>query len=157
MDRHYSTLELVKHDETARALELDYDATAFELDTSAMAPQTVPDTTPEVFYEGSLPEAHGNEKPTEQHIPITKLALKWPWIVMALMIAAAIAVGVSVGIWHHREYSLHKLPRTSRCGLCTDRIYSWLAFIARWRRQVRKLHRILTSHTLLNTSLTIHL
>ena len=51
MDRHYSTLELVNHDETARALELvkhddtaraperDYDATAFELDAAALAPQ----------------------------------------------------------------------------------------------------------------------
>ena len=39
MDRHYSTLELAKHDETARAPERDYDATAFELDTSALAPQ----------------------------------------------------------------------------------------------------------------------
>ena len=51
MDRHYSTLQLIKHDETTGALELvkhdetarsperDYDATAFELDTSALAPQ----------------------------------------------------------------------------------------------------------------------
>ena len=39
MDRHYSTLELVKHDETARAPERDWDATAFELDGSALAPQ----------------------------------------------------------------------------------------------------------------------
>ena len=39
MDRHYSTLELVKHDETARAPERDYDATAFELDVDALAPQ----------------------------------------------------------------------------------------------------------------------
>ena len=39
MEQHYSTLELVKHDETARAPERDYDATAFELDASAMAPQ----------------------------------------------------------------------------------------------------------------------
>ena len=39
MDRHYSTLELVKHDESAKAPERDYDATAFELDTSALAPQ----------------------------------------------------------------------------------------------------------------------
>lgn len=39
MDRHYSTLELVKHDETARAPERDWDATAFELDASALAPQ----------------------------------------------------------------------------------------------------------------------
>lgn len=39
MDRHYSTLELVKHDETARAPERDWDATVFELDGSALAPQ----------------------------------------------------------------------------------------------------------------------
>ena len=39
MDRDYSTLELAKHDETARAPERDYDATAFELDASALAPQ----------------------------------------------------------------------------------------------------------------------
>ena len=39
MERDHSTLELVKHDETARAPERDYDATAVELDASAMAPQ----------------------------------------------------------------------------------------------------------------------
>ena len=39
MDRHYSDLELVRHDETARAPERDWDATAFELDASALAPQ----------------------------------------------------------------------------------------------------------------------
>lgn len=39
MDRHYSNLELVRYDETARAPERDYDTTAFELDTSALAPQ----------------------------------------------------------------------------------------------------------------------
>ena len=39
MERHHSTLELFKHDETARAPERDYDVTAFELDTSAIAPQ----------------------------------------------------------------------------------------------------------------------
>ena len=39
MDRHCSTLELVKHDETARAPERDYDATAFELDADALAPE----------------------------------------------------------------------------------------------------------------------
>lgn len=39
MNRHYSTLELVRHDETARAPERDYDATAFELDAGALAPQ----------------------------------------------------------------------------------------------------------------------
>lgn len=39
MEQHYSTLELVKYDETARAPERDYDATAAELDASALAPQ----------------------------------------------------------------------------------------------------------------------
>ena len=39
MDRHYSTLELVRYDETARAPERDHDATAFELDASVSAPQ----------------------------------------------------------------------------------------------------------------------
>ena len=39
MDRHYSTLELAKHDETAKAPERDYNVTAFELDASALAPQ----------------------------------------------------------------------------------------------------------------------
>ena len=39
MERQYSTLELTKHDETARAPERDYDATAFELDRDALAPQ----------------------------------------------------------------------------------------------------------------------
>ena len=51
MNRHYSTLELFKHDETARAPELlthdetaraperDLDATAFELDSSVVAPE----------------------------------------------------------------------------------------------------------------------
>ena len=39
MKRHYSTLELVKFDETIRAPDRDYDATAFELDADALAPQ----------------------------------------------------------------------------------------------------------------------
>lgn len=39
MDYHYSTLELARHDEIARAPEFDNDATAIELDTSVVAPQ----------------------------------------------------------------------------------------------------------------------
>ena len=39
MGQHHWTLELVKHDETARAPERDHDATAFELDAIALAPQ----------------------------------------------------------------------------------------------------------------------
>ena len=110
-----------------------------------------------MFYDGSLPEAHNNEKPTEEHLHVTKRAPKWPWIVMALILAAAIAVGVSVGVWHHRKQSLHKAPITSRCGICTDRISSWLTFIARRRRKIRNPHRILISPKLLNSSLMTHL
>lgn len=39
MDRHFSTLELVVYDETARAPEFDRGATAFELDSNILAPQ----------------------------------------------------------------------------------------------------------------------
>lgn len=42
MTRQYSTLELVKHDETARAPERDHCATAFELDSSRFAPEVSP-------------------------------------------------------------------------------------------------------------------
>ena len=36
-----STLELFRHDETARAPERDTDATAFELDGSCLAPEVI--------------------------------------------------------------------------------------------------------------------
>ena len=111
---------------------------------------------PQMFYDGSLPEACGNEKPTGEHLRVTKLVPKWPWIVTALILAAAIAVGVSVGIWHHREHVLNEPSRVSRCGMCTDRMSSWLTFIARRRRPIQISHRILTSQILLNTSLMIH-
>lgn len=39
MDRHYSTLELVRYDETARAPERDFHATTLEADASVLAPQ----------------------------------------------------------------------------------------------------------------------
>lgn len=39
MDQHYSDLELVRHDETARAPERDYEITTLEFDASALAPQ----------------------------------------------------------------------------------------------------------------------
>lgn len=47
----HSTLELVRHDETARALERDNNAMAFELDSSQFAPEV---TT--IFVNGSLME-----------------------------------------------------------------------------------------------------
>ena len=39
MDRHFSSLELVRYDDTTRAPERDYDATAFEIDASVLAPE----------------------------------------------------------------------------------------------------------------------
>ena len=68
----------------------------------------MPDTTPEVLYDRTLPEACGNEESTEEHLHVTRSTRKWPWILMALILTAAIAIGVSVGIWHKREHSLHK-------------------------------------------------
>ena len=41
MEQHNTTLELVKHDETAKAPERDHDTTDFELDASALAPQVI--------------------------------------------------------------------------------------------------------------------
>ena len=39
MDPQYSTLEHIRHDETAGALQRDHDTVAFEIDTYASAPQ----------------------------------------------------------------------------------------------------------------------
>ncbi|CAD6586035.1 MAG: hypothetical protein ASARMPREDX12_002178 [Alectoria sarmentosa] len=112
MDRQYSTLELVKYDDTARAPERDWDATALELDASVLAPQTVPETTPEVFYENSFPEVHDNiEESIKERVSshrILKPAFGWPLMIIAMIVAAAIAVGVGVGIWRHREHASHK-------------------------------------------------
>lgn len=65
-----------------------------------------------MFYNTSLPEAQGNEESPKERVlslPSTKIALKWPWMVTALLVTAAIAVGVAVGIWRHREHSSHEL------------------------------------------------
>ncbi len=65
MDRHYSTLELVRHDETSgapelvrhdetsRAPERDYDTTAFELDGDALAPQVIKRLSAIIVYTDS--------------------------------------------------------------------------------------------------------
>ena len=39
MDPNFSTLEHIRHDETAGALQRDHDTMAFEIDTYASAPQ----------------------------------------------------------------------------------------------------------------------
>lgn len=135
MEQQYSTLELVKYDETTKAPERDHDATAFELDASALAPQVsiTPyvtkslylmlqvafNTAPQVLYDSSLPEALGDiEESSKERAPsrdITTTTHKWVWVVVALFSAAAIAVGAVVGIWRHREHST-----TARCESCKD-------------------------------------
>ena len=74
----------------------------------------MPDTTPQVLYNGTLPESYSNKKPDEDRLHVTKLARKWPRIILGLIVAAAIAIGVSVGIWHNREHLLYKPSGVSR-------------------------------------------
>ena len=57
-----------------------------------------------MFYNSSLPEVYDNESSSIHNVDVTKPTLKWLLIIMAFTVAAAIAVGVSVGIWHHREH-----------------------------------------------------
>ena len=83
-----------------------------------------------MFYNNSLPEAQGNEESTKElvlSLPSIKIALKWPLIVTALLLTAAIAVGVAIGIWRHREHSSHKSfpasnksPSNIRCDVGPD-------------------------------------
>ncbi|KAM0802654.1 hypothetical protein BDR22DRAFT_843688 [Usnea florida] len=132
MDRQYSTLELVRYDETTRAPERDWDATAFELDVGALAPQTVPEATPEVLYHSSLPEVHGNlEESTKERAPsprVLKPTLKWPLMVIALLIVAAISVGIGVGIWRHHDHAPHRSSTVTGCGIRADLISSLAHF-----------------------------
>ncbi|MCJ1451780.1 hypothetical protein MMC28_002120 [Mycoblastus sanguinarius] len=116
MVQHHSTLELVRHDETARAPELYNNVPASELDTTCLAPQVQSEVTPQVFYSTSLPEAHGNIENSKERDPSqshTKIAFKWSWIVIAFVVAAAIALGTGLGIWHNREHSSHHVSTTS--------------------------------------------
>lgn len=102
-----------------------------------------------MFYNTSFPEPRGNnEESTKERAPslhIIKSALKWPLIVMTLVIAAAIAIGVGVGIWSRREHLAHKTSTTIKYGVRTDLILFWLTFLAR------------RSHLLHNSSSMIHL
>lgn len=92
-----------------------------------------------MFYNNSLPEAQSNEESTKERVPslpFTKIALKWPWIVTALFVAAAIAVGVAIGIWRHREHSSHEsVPASNksspniRCGVRPDPKGRLLAYL----------------------------
>ena len=82
-----------------------------------------------MLYNNSLPEAQGNQESKELvlSLPSIKIALKWPLIVMALLVTAAIAVGVAIGVWRHREHSsdksfpaLNKSPPNIRCDVGLD-------------------------------------
>lgn len=85
-----------------------------------------------MFYDKSFPEVYGNiEESTKERAPsnhIFKPALKWPLMVIALVVAAAIAVGVGVGVWRHREHVLHKSSTVVRCGVRADPICSLAYF-----------------------------
>ncbi|CAF9916808.1 MAG: hypothetical protein ALECFALPRED_010873 [Alectoria fallacina] len=101
-----STLELVRHDETARAPERDNDATAFELDASYLAPEALPGTAPQLHYRNSLPEVNSRiekttEQPTGRDAP--KSLVRLIRIIVVLLVVAATAIGVGVGIWHTRR------------------------------------------------------
>ena len=63
-----------------------------------------------MLYDSSFPEAHGQEESTEKRtssLQITKPALKWLWIVIALLITVAVAIGVALGVRGNRDHSSH--------------------------------------------------
>ena len=130
MTERYSILELLKHDESARAPERDFDSTAFELDASRLAPevsdlcmlkamidcrceQVCPETTPQVFYRNSLPEANHQEKSfldPAQTQSVKKRQWKWIAIGVILVVLVAVGIGVGVGLWHARKELSHQSP-----------------------------------------------
>ena len=130
MTEGYSILELLKHDESARAPERDFDSTAFELDASRLAPevsdlcmlkakidcrceQVCPETTPQVFYRNSLPEANHQEiNPLDpaQTQSVKKRQWKWIAIGVILVVLVAVGIGVGVGLWHARKESSYQSP-----------------------------------------------
>ena len=64
-----------------------------------------------MLFDSSLPEAQGNEESNKERAPslqIVKHGPKWLCVVTALVVTAAIAVGVAVGIWRHREHSSYR-------------------------------------------------
>ena len=64
---------------------------------------------------------------------ITKPAFKWLWMSIALVVAAVVAIGASVGIWRHRQHSSQHLSTAIRCVILVDPRFSRLTFIARQR------------------------
>ena len=119
--------------------------------------QTVPDTTPQVFYDSSLPEVYGNENSSISSVNITKPTLKWLLMIIALIIVAAIAIGVSLGIWYHREHLSPKSSPLIRYKLRTSHVSLRLTLIAHRHRKIQNLHLVLTIHVLHNLSLMIRL
>ena len=82
-----------------------------------------------MVYDSSLPEAHGQEESTEKRtssLHITKLALKWPWIVIALLITVVVAIGVAFGVWDHRDHSSHNSSAVTRYRVQTDLVTLYL-------------------------------
>ena len=99
--------------------------------------QVVPDTTPQVVYDSSAPEAqnYSEDDPTENassHL-ITRAALKWLLTTVALGVAAIIAIAAGVGTWYHREHS-HRPSPISRYKLYGNFMSSQLTVLARQTR-----------------------
>ena len=116
----------------------------------------MPDESPQVLYDSSLPEAQGNEESNKERTPslqIVKHGHKWLWIVIALVVTAAIAVGVAVGVWRHREHSptSNSSSPIVRYDIEPSLFSSLLTPIARRHR------KITLFHPLGNLFLTIHL
>ena len=90
--------------------------------------QVAIDTVPQVLYDSSFPEVFSAiqdspESPVSSHHN-TKAARKWPWMVVTLVVVAAIAVGAGIGTWRHRERSSELPSSTIRCAPCKDSISS---------------------------------
>ena len=87
----------------------------------------MPDTTPQVVYDNSVPEAQDcTENPPTERVSsqrISKAAFKWLLMAVTLIVAASIAIGVGVGTWYHREHS-HKPSPIIRYGFCKNLISS---------------------------------
>ena len=81
--------------------------------------QVAPDTAPQVLYDSALPESQGDieefSKERALSLDTAKATYKWVRAVVALVVAAAIAVGAGVGTWRHREQAT-----TIRCESCKD-------------------------------------
>ena len=87
----------------------------------------MPDTTPQVVYDLSVPEVQGHtegpftERASSQNT--TKATLKWLLMTVTLIVAVSVAIGAGVGTWYYHKHS-HKPSPTTRYEFCQDLISS---------------------------------